>query len=161
MPHQIKVFLDNQLLVDKPLDISKTCEENQSIPNRSTTPDRRNTPTPNRNTTSDRRVVIVAPPDFKKIPHEEMKIDEKYYYIDPKDGTTKRGTYYQYDNVTGADKPYVIKKEETDAKKSGIPFVPVNAVYLRYESSLQRRGGKKRRTKRRTKRSKKSRRKRR
>lgn len=152
MPHQIKVFLDNQLLVDKPLDLSKTCEENQSRPNRSTTP--------NRNTTSDRRVVIVAPPDFKKIPHEEMKIDEKYYYIDPKDGTTKRGTYYQYDNITGADTPYVIKKEEKDAEKSGIPFVPVNAVYLRYASSLQRRGGK-RRTNRRTKRSKKSRRKRR
>ncbi len=153
MPHQIKVFLDNQLLVDKPLDLSKTCEENQSTPNRSTTPNRI-TPTPNRSTTADRRVVIVAPPDFKKIPHEEMKIDEKYYYIDPKDGTTKRGTYYQYDNITGPDKPYIIKKEEKDAEKSGIPYVPVNAVYLRYESSLQRRGGK-RRTNRRTKRSKK------
>jgi hypothetical protein len=81
-----------------------------------------------------------------------MEIDKQYYYIT--DGVIKRGIYYQYDNITGPEKPYVIKKEEKDISptdKNGFAFV--DKVYY----IPQVRGGKKRITRRGKKSSRKSR----
>ena len=155
MPHQIKVFLDNQLLVDKPLDLSKTCEENQSTPNRST-------PTPNRSTTADRRqqksIVIIDKKDLRKIPYPEMVLGMRYYYIDV-DDTIKRGAYIKFDE-TNQRKPYIIQKDPEFITQDS-QFAFVDRVYLREASSVRnpqsRSGGKKRRTRRGKKRSRKSR----
>jgi hypothetical protein len=159
---QIKIFLDNELLVVKPLDIRKTCEENQSTLNRSTTPDRRNTPTINRSTTSDSRqqksIVIIDKKDLRKIPYPEMVLGMRYYYIDV-DDTIKRGAYIKFDD-TNQRNPYIIQKDpEFSTQNSQFAFV--DSVYLREASSVRnpqsRSGGKKRRTRRGKKRSRKSR----
>lgn len=192
---QIKVFLDDELLVTKPIDIKKTCGENQSRPPlpRSTTnivsnksPIRsisprstslvRSSASPSRSSASpDNRSIVnrsvernsASPgtrtlirnstsPDIRNdlhpVPHVNMEIDKPYYYIT--DGVIKRGIYFQYDDIVGPDKPYIIKKEEKDIKpsdKHGFAFV--DKVYYIPEA----RGGKKRRTRRGKKSSRKSR----
>jgi hypothetical protein len=173
MPHQIKVFLDNELLVIKPIDISKTCQENQSRTSRSTTPDRRNTPNVNRSTTPDRRntpnvnrsttpqkrsVVIIDKKDLRKIPYQDMILGMRYYYIDD-DDTIKRGAYIKFDE-TNQRRPYIIQKDP-EFSSQGSQYAFVDSVYLRVASSVRnpqtRSGGKKRRTRRGKKSSRKSR----
>jgi rRNA processing protein Gar1 len=81
-----------------------------------------------------------------------MEIGKPYYYIT--DGVIKRGIYFQYDDIVGPDKPYIIKKEAKDIKPSDKhEFEFVDKVYY----IPQARGGKKRRTRRGKKSSRKSR----
>ena len=159
---QIKIFLDNELLVVKPLDLSKTCEENQSRTSRSTTPDRRNTSTISRSTTPDRRqqrsVVIIDKKDLREIPYQGMVLGMGYYYIDV-DGTIKRGRYIKFDDRNQRN-PYIIQKDQEFSTKDS-QYAFVDSVYLREASSVRnpqaRSGGKKRRTRRGKKSSRKSR----
>ena len=197
---EIKVYLDDELLVTKPIDIKQPFGENQSRPPlpRSTThivsnesPVRRISPrstslvrsstssaisrtspvnrsivnrSVERNSASPGKRTLIRSStsavtsqsrirnDLHPVPHTNMEIDKQYYYIT--DGVIKRGIYYQYDNITGPEKPYVIKKEEKDISptdKNGFEFV--DKVYY----IPQARGGKKRRTRRGKKSSRKSR----
>ena len=142
---QIKVYLDDELLVVQPLDIRKTCVENQSRTSRSTTPQKRS-------------VVIIDKKDLREIPYPKMVLGMRYYYIDV-DGTIKRGAYIKFDE-TNQRKPYIIQKDPEFITQDS-QFAFVDRVYLREASTVinkqSRSGGKKRRTRRGKKSSRKSR----